>query len=366
MLQEEKHVLALHSQSVSASGTVTHRQVQQLKDEIVRLKKDVREKRKKNSELKKEIKNQYISHQNELVRLNDEFDEIINSRAMEMAVIKEEMLSTRANRQNEIEILKHELYREREDHSNEVHRLNEEIRRTQDSHNDYLAKLMDVLETTHASREMEVNKNKEKLTNLCKEKDEEILMLKNEVHRLQSDKILTDDDLGARIQKKYNDIVEMRDELKRRNSARINRSSKYEMISNRLQNLINTPTPSIDVMGSPRSWRKNKKQMEGRTGDDTKQMVALLFELDEIFKDEEKSHSDVDIETIKRMDEVLQTAQSTLDSMETKILLDGALAENETLKHAIDDLQNTPSKARRSERRHSSYTYRKNESLGDF
>merc|ERR1712150_117424 len=140
----------------------------------------------------------------------------------------------------------------------------------------------------------------------------------------------------------------MRNELNKRHQARVDRSTKYEIIYTRLGELIASPLSYGET--SSRTWRKTRRQNnDNRVEEDAKFMTDLLSELHALYKEEKKSHSDADIETIKRMDEVLSSADSTLNNIDLKTMLDQAVNENATLKQAISDMR----KIRKVEKRQS-------------
>ena len=340
-LDLEKRELSNHAQSIEAALELCKLRVGQLTKTNSALIAEVMGHKQEISTLKKELKKRDHRHEQELINFRDEFDKHVGVREVELKKLKKDLKETRHSHWVETDSLRQEVERLQDEHLSEVLRLKNELRKTQDSHHDYLAKLMDVLETTHAARESETARITEELNSVRDEKDAEIEKLKREVHRLKKERQSEMSRSGHDLEKKSSQVRKMREELYRGTTGRAQRSRKFRELSEELDAGLQFLQFAQSGDTSARTILGRKSSRKGaaiaRTDEEVSKLKQSILKMEELYRSEESSHSNVDMETMKVIDEVSALSRKSESSTKAKEALRAARAENDALKRQLQE-----------------------------
>lgn len=202
---------------------------------------------KANDSLLKEL----CKHRHEAAKAEREYREVILQTTTKVASIEDKLNNDNGLQRKYLEALKYklkenekrfekercalkqEITRARDNQSKEVTEMKEKLHSTQKAHQEYVKKIMDIFETTSAMREGEIAKLSAALRSVEQEKDNEIMILRQEVETLKvcknSMKGTNRAALGPRT---------LRKQVERDIFCRERRSAQYNDIVQNLKSLV--------------------------------------------------------------------------------------------------------------------------------
>jgi myosin-5 len=233
--ESDKREIFKHSQNLDHSFAVAKIRNEQMSKTNNTLFEDNSKRRKEMIKLKNELKTQQQAHEAQLQEMRSEFETALRRRDLEVTSIAQHLQSSESAHKRELQQVRDEAERKQDEHFSQISRLREEVINTQNSHQDYLSKLMDVLETTQESRRAVSAISDD--THLLRRKDDEILMLKEQVAKLRHKSEASTNDVvdTSRSRSQNDDIKSMKKVIKKNREGRKSRVQYLGDLANQLE-----------------------------------------------------------------------------------------------------------------------------------
>lgn len=326
----DKRELLAHAESAEVAASSARLRVAALTKSNAALMSEILEHKHEAVHLRKELRTQSFSRQEELAVAKADYDRILKERDIEIRNLQVTIKQGR----NDFEVdkiqLKNQITKLQEERINEVLRLKDELRRTQDSHHDYLAKLMDVLETTHAARESETARISSELHAIKEDKDAQIRSLQREVETLRELNRSDASALQIQMKGKEKEVASVRRELDRNLVARGQRGIKFHEVSSKLRELV-TPENLVAITSARRGRGKKLSVVE----EESQRMEKMIRFLDDLYSLEENSQAKVDSDILRMIDRYKAASAPNRALNELQFLIKQFELENARLKEQV-------------------------------
>lgn len=328
--EDDKRELIAHAESAEAAASSSRLQVAKLMKSNQLLMDEVQEQKHDILGMKKNAKAAKSNRQEEVTAALEEKERTLKERDGELAALQLTIRQGKKTCDQEKKKLKNEIVKLEEAHVTEILRLKDELRRTQDSHHDYLAKLMDVLETTHQAREQETARISAELLAVKEEKDTQIASLQREVETLRRMNQTDMGQLNREMKDKTNEVQGLRRDLERNSAARMQRSQKFQEVSNRLVAAV-SPDNLVAITSARRGRGKKVSVVE----EETMRMKKMIRFLGDLYSLEETSQSNVDDDMLKMLDNVKAASEPNRTMQELNLQLETLEGDNRRLKEQV-------------------------------